>query len=138
MSESELPAADRFDLQQLVGLYSHLVDDKDWDGLDAVFVEESIFDLSSGGTGMPKLEGLDALRRFFQDLQHPVAHHTTNLLIDRPQSDGAILLRSKALVVYEDGRVGSAEYRDRAVRTRRGWRIHTRTVLNMRPLPPSG
>jgi hypothetical protein len=117
-------------LQKVVALYSHLVDSRDWEGLSAVFTEDSIFDLS--GSGLPRLEGLDALRRFFSTLEHPLAHHTTNLVIESDAADVASL-RSKALVVFEGGRAGSAEYHDDAVRTAQGWRLAVRTVVRMVP-----
>jgi len=90
MTETE-----RLAIQELLSRYVHLVDDADWDRLDDIFTADGVFDLTAIGKGAPA--GIDELRVCFAGLNHPLAHHTTNIVIE-PAGEGAV--RSKYLVPH--------------------------------------
>jgi len=122
--------AERLAIEELLSRYVHLVDDADWDRLDEIFTPDGVFDLTAIGKGVP--EGLDELRVCYAGLDHPLAHHTTNIVIE-PAGPGAARVRSKYLVVRADGMTGSGEYHDEAVSGEAGWRLRRRTVFPRRP-----
>jgi hypothetical protein len=59
--------------------------------------------------------------------RHPLAHHTTNVVITE-QPDGTATIVSKGIGVGRKGRVGSVTYNDIAVHTDQGWRLAKRVV----------
>jgi len=117
-------------VQDLLALYGHIVDDAGWDRLGEVFAADGEFDLQAFGRGTAKGEA--QLRACFENLDHPVSHLTTNVVI-RADADGRARVRCKYLVVMGDGRTRSGEYRDVVVRGADGWRLQRRTVV---PRPP--
>ena len=54
---STLDGADHLELHELPGRYGDLIDDRDWEGLSRIFVDDATF-------AMPDevLDGLDAIR----------------------------------------------------------------------------
>ena len=113
----------------LMARYGHVVDDADWERLTDVFTTDGVFDLDSVGRGVAA--GIEQLRSCFGQLDHPLAHHTTNVVVE-PTSATSARVRSKYLVVFGDGRAGSGEYRDEVVVSPVGWRIKRRTVVARR------
>jgi hypothetical protein len=114
------------------------VDDADWDRLTDVFTSGGVFDLEAIGRGVAT--GTEQLRSCFAQLDHPLAHHTTNVVVEE-SGDASARVRSKYLVVFADGRTGSGEYRDDVVAGPDGWRISRRTVVPRRaprPRQPEG
>lgn len=124
--------ADRLELHELAARYGDLIDARDWDGLESIFVPEASFDLTDIGVGV--LQGLEAIKRHMDaEPHHPLSHHITNIYVDHLEGDTA-RLRSRVLGMLADGRVASGEYRDVAVRTGGGWRVKNRHFrLRRRP-----
>ena len=109
-------------LHRLQALYGHVMDDRNWDGLDTVFTDDAVVDFRP--FGLPRMEGLEAIRRDFKWIRHPYGHHVTNTVID---VDGnRATMRSKILAVLDDGTAITGEYRDEARRTDDGWRLTNR------------
>ena len=54
--------ADRIELQEIPGRYGDAIDDRNWDGLDAIFTPDATFDLTD--LGSLKLIGLPEIKRF--------------------------------------------------------------------------
>ena len=125
-----MDAGDILAIQDLLAHYGHVVDDADWDRLGDLFSPDGVFDLQALGLGAAS--GAAELRTCFEGLEHPVAHHTTNVVI-QGTGDGRARVRCKYLVVMRDGRTRSGEYRDDLVRGADGWRLQRRTVV---PRPP--
>lgn len=114
---------DRLELHEIAARYGDLIDARDWEGLAAVFTTDAVFD----GTdlGMPLLEGLHAIRKYMDDSpNHPLGHHITNIYVESAGDE--VILRSRIIAAGHRGRVSSASYRDRVVKTAQGWRIHHR------------
>lgn len=111
--------ADRLELHELPGRYGDLIDDRDWDGLTQVFVDEATFAIPD-----EVLDGLDAIREFMRGAKHPRTHLMTNVVVD--ETDAGVILRSRLIGMRRDGRFISGRYRDVVVKTDDGWRIVTR------------
>ena len=126
--QGKLELADRVALLEMAALYGDLIDERDWPGLDRVFTDDAVFDMTDIGVGA--VEGLDAIREHMRGARHPLAHHITNVYID---SDDPVRLRSRVIGILDDRRAGSGFYRDRVVRTPAGWRIEHRHFSLVRP-----
>jgi len=111
--------ADRLELHELPARYGDLIDDRDWDGLSQVFVDEATFEIPD-----EVLDGLEAIREFMRGAKHPRTHLMTNVAVD--ETDEGVILRSRLIGMRRDGRFISGRYRDVVVKTDDGWRIVTR------------
>jgi hypothetical protein len=112
---------DRIEIQQLVDLYGHIVDERQFWRVGEVFTEDAEYDVRKRSAGLHR--GVAEIRRLWEETaQHPLAHHATNIVIEE-ESEGSASVRSKGICVHEDGSVHSTTYRQRAERTGAGWRI---------------
>jgi 3-phenylpropionate/cinnamic acid dioxygenase small subunit len=127
-----MESAEILAIHDLLARYGHVVDDADWQRLAEVFSEDGEIDLQALGRGTAR--GSEELRACFADLDHPLAHHTTNVTIE-PDGEQRARIRCKYLVVSDDGRARTGEYHDDVVRTPAGWRIERRTVVPRRARP---
>jgi hypothetical protein len=129
-----LDVGDRLAINELLSLYGHLIDERRWDELDRVFVDDVVYDASD--FDMPVTRGLaELVAEWTSDVgmtRHPLAHHATNVVITE-EEDGTVLVLSKGIGVGAGGRVGSVVYRDVAVRTANGWRLASRAAHLRRP-----
>jgi hypothetical protein len=64
--------------------------------------------------------------------RHPLAHHSTNIVV-REEDDGTVRVLSKGIGVGAGGRVGSVTYEDVVVPTDDGWRLASRIAKLRRP-----
>ena len=119
-------------IHELLARYGHVVDDGDWERLSEVFSDDGVFDLEALGRG--RARGMEELRSCFAALDHPLAHHTTNVTIE-PDGTRRARVRCKYLVVTDDGRTRSGEYHDVVVLTSLGWRLEERAVVPRRARP---
>jgi hypothetical protein len=127
-----ITAEDRLAIQELLGLYGHLIDQRRWDELTQVFMEDVVFDATSFGQQVTTSYD-ELIERWSTDLSiHPLAHHVTNIVITE-DLDGTVRVMSKAIGVGHKGRVGSATYDDIVVRTAQGWRLARRVAILRRP-----
>jgi hypothetical protein len=111
--------ADRLELHELPGRYGDLVDDRDWEGLRRIFVDDATFAIPD-----QVMEGLDGIRDFMRGARHPRAHLMTNVYVD--ETPHGVILRSRFIGMRRDGRMISGRYRDVVVKGEDGWRIVTR------------
>jgi 3-phenylpropionate/cinnamic acid dioxygenase small subunit len=123
---------DRVAIQELLGLYGHLIDQRRWDDLIQVFTEDIVFDATSFGE--PVTTSYQELMEHWRSerARHPLAHHVTNIVITEAP-DGTVRVLSKALGVGRNGRVGSGTYDDVVVKTPSGWRLARRVATLTRP-----
>jgi len=120
---ADFTVEDRMELHEIAACYGDLIDLRDWEGLARVFTEDAVFDATD--LGMPLLEGLNAIRDYMdKSPNHPLGHHITNIYVETTGDE--IILRSRIIAAGHRGRVSSASYRDRMVKTERGWRIRHR------------
>lgn len=128
-----LDAQDLIEIQMMLGLYGHILDDRDWDALDQVFTADVVFDASDSGLGV--MRGIAAIVEVWQEPfdGHPLGHYMTNVVI-REDEDGTVRARSKHLGV----RVGSVTlmtYDDVVVKTPAGWRLAERVAKIQHRVP---
>jgi len=118
--------SDRLELHELPGRYGDAIDDRDWEGLDAILTDDAVFDLTD--LGLPVLEGLDEIKRFMdEDADHPRTHMMTNIYVDEI-ADGVADLRFRIVALLGKGLVGTGSYYDTVVKTVEGWRVEHRVV----------
>jgi hypothetical protein len=124
-----LEPADRLELHELPGRYGDAIDDRDWAGLDRIFTDDAVFDLTD--LGVPLLCGLDEIRRFMdEDAEHPRTHTMTNIYVD--ETDDGVQLNFRIVALLPGGKVGTASYYDQVVRTPDGWRVRHRVTTRRR------
>jgi hypothetical protein len=118
-------AADHLAIQELLALYGHIIDEREWQRVGELFTESALYDMSA--FGLPVVRGAAAIRGLWSrpDAAHPLAHHATNIVVSE-DPDGTVRVLSKGLGVGPNGRVGSVVYRDVVERTSQGWRFAAR------------
>lgn len=126
-----ITTADRLELHELPGRYGDAIDDRDWPGLDRIFTDDAVFDLTD--LDVPLLVGLPEIKRFMaDDARHPRTHTMTNIYVD--ETDAGVALSFRLLALQSDGSVRTASYYDSVVKTDAGWRVRHR-VLTLRRRP---
>jgi SnoaL-like domain len=112
-------------IQQLLALYGHIIDEREWQRVGELFTASAVYDMSEFGLGV--VRGAAAIRELWSrpDAAHPLAHHATNIIVSE-DPDGTVRVVSKGLGVGPNGRVGSVVYRDVVERTPAGWRFVVR------------
>ncbi len=122
---ADLTVEDRLELMELPGRYGDSIDDRDWDSLRTIFTEDGVFDLT--GVGSRVCEGLDDIVDFMErEAAHPRTHMMTNIYVT--PTDAGADLRFRIVALLGEGRVGTASYYDRVVKTDDGWRVAHREV----------
>jgi SnoaL-like domain len=114
-------------IHQLLALYGHIIDEREWQRVDELFTPTALYDMSAFGLGV--VRGAHAIRAVWsrQDAMHPLAHHATNIVVSE-DTDGTVRVLSKGIGLGASGRVGSVVYRDIVERTPAGWRFVARTA----------
>jgi len=118
-----LSSDDILEIHALLARYGHRLDGGDWQGLAALWSDDGTLD------SMPlcldrTYTGRAAIAAFYGSVQHPLAHHCTN--IDVVEREGEVHVHSKWLTPRADGTVGGGDYRDVVVKTEEGWRFKLR------------
>lgn len=131
----EFTIADRIEVHELIALYGHIIDDRQFSRLGEIFTTDSIFDLTEyDGT---KYNGLDEIMSLMTDSdEHPLAHHASNIVVS--VAGNIVSAISKGIGVGHQGRVGSVVYRDKLTHAVDGWRITERRVAlrSLEHVPP--
>jgi hypothetical protein len=117
--------ADMQDAARPIALYGHLLDERDWAGLAAIFTGDATIEWVND-KGSTKLAISDVLP-MLAEYDHPSAHHATNVLTEVIEQD-TVRVTSKGLAIESDGRSWSVTYTDVVRRTSAGWRIAQRVV----------
>jgi 3-phenylpropionate/cinnamic acid dioxygenase small subunit len=128
-----LEAKDLIEIQMMLALYGHILDERDWNALDQVFTEDIVFDASDSGLGV--VRGIPALVEVWKEPfdGHPLGHYMTNVVITE-DDDGTVRARSKHLGT----RVGSITlmtYTDVVRKTPAGWRLAERVAKVQHRVP---
>lgn len=127
-------------IQHLIVLYGHVIDDAEWDRLNEIFAPDASFQIE--GTDIA-VSGLDRIDEFMRSITHPLAHFSTNVMVDLDEGADVATARVKLFAPRANGTSAIGTYHDVIVRTRRGWRFQQRIVkvadLHWRsaPLEPS-
>ena len=123
-----MEASDIIEIHQLLGLYGHVVDAGDWDRFDELFTADAALDYTA--VRAPRVfRGVDEIREYFRDANHPSAHHVTNIVVF--EAEGEVQVRSKFIAPYtrpthDPSRWYGGDYEDVVVRTPAGWRFRQR------------
>ena len=118
--------ADILAIHELLGLYGHIIDAREWARVEELFTADCTYDMTQFGLGVVRGARAVAALWAAPDAMHPLAHHATNIIVSE-DPDGTVRVLSKGLGVGPNGRVGSVTYRDIVVRTGAGWRFAART-----------
>ena len=112
-------------IQEVLALYGHVIDEREWSRLDEVFTDDHHFHSSTGRV----FRSLDELRAYWlgPEVTHPIGHHVTNIIVTPVDEDTASCI-SKGLYVRAEDQITSAVYRDVVVRTAHGWRLRERRI----------
>jgi 3-phenylpropionate/cinnamic acid dioxygenase small subunit len=122
---------DRLALHELPGRYGDLIDDRDWEGLSLIFLDDATFEIPG-----QVLDGLEEIRAFMRGSNHPRTHAMTNVYADEtPGESGRVILSFRIVGMRRDGRIMSGRYRDVVVKTPEGWRVTSR-VFTSTPYEP--
>lgn len=118
-----MEAADRLELQELPCRYGDMIDDRDWAGLEKIFLDDAKFVLPKA-----TIEGLSAIQAFMDSpaRNHPRTHLMTNIYVD--EVGEATIMHFRLVGMLPDGRMWSVRYRDEVVKTPDGWRVAHRVV----------
>lgn len=118
------------EINQILSLWAHLVDNHAWDRFGEVFTEDAYFD--SSVFGFAPVTGIAAICHMASQDGHAKAHHTTNLYVQEGAGD-EIATVSKGLGLLSNGAVASVTYTDRLRRTPKGWRLASRILALQAP-----
>lgn len=121
---------DIVEINQILSLWAHLVDNHAWDRFGEVFTEDAYFD--SSVFGFAPVTGIAAICHMASQDGHAKAHHTTNLYVQEGAGD-EITAVSKGLGLLSNGAVASVTYTDRLRRTPEGWRLASRILALQAP-----
>jgi hypothetical protein len=127
-----LSADDILQIQQLVNLYGHIIDERQFSRVGELFTEDTLYDVSDFDSGVHR--GAVAIAALWADpeAKHPLAHHATNIVVTEDQH-GTVRVISKGTGVRNNGTVSTVVYRDIVERTGKGWRITERIAIRRRP-----
>ena len=128
----KLSLEDKIELNELPGRYGDIVDSREWDALDSIFLPEARFEF----VGMPVMNGLNEIRTWLEGLgdQHPGGHLTTNIYSSPTENENEASLCFRAIFPVPDASqpqlclVGHGSYRDIVVKTDQGWRVKSRVA----------
>jgi hypothetical protein len=118
---------DIVEINQIMGLYAHVIDGKQWHRLDELYTEDGVFDLSGLVGSELRYEGIDAIKGFLTSMPMPLAHIATNTYVF--EADGKVQSRGKWFMPTDEGTVSGGVYRDVWAKTDRGWRLKERLVF---------
>ncbi|GGD79403.1 nuclear transport factor 2 family protein [Rhizobium anhuiense] len=118
------------EINQILSLWAHLVDNHAWDRFGEVFTEDAQFD--SSVFGFAPVTGIAAICHMASQEGHAKAHHTTNVYVQEGAGD-EIATVSKGLGLLSNGAVASVTYTDRLRRTPEGWRLSSRILALQAP-----
>lgn len=121
---------DIVEINQILSLWAHLVDNHAWDRFGEVFTEDAYFD--SSVFGFAPVTGIAAICHMASQDGHAKAHHTTNVYVQEGAGD-EIATVSKGLGLLSNGAVASVTYTDRLRRTPKGWRLASRILALQAP-----
>ena len=129
-----IEVGDRLEIQEMYARYVHAVDVGDYETLEAhVFMPDATFDYSLAGGPVVDWAGLREIDMFSGNGCKHIFHITSNLVIDFDATREAASCMSKTFNAWawdldEDHRTYQIHgtYRDRVVKSERGWRIASR------------
>jgi hypothetical protein len=128
-----LTTLDRQQITETVARLAFVSDEDQFDQLGEVFTPEATYDMTSSGMG--SFQGIDTLRAAMAQLSSsghaPLSHFVTNTVVTETDESTASV-RSKALMIMQDGSVHGAVYDDTVTLHEGRWLIAGRVILPIR------
>jgi hypothetical protein len=128
-----LTALDRQLIAETVARLAFVSDEDRFDQLGEVFTPEATYDMTSSGMG--SFQGVDALRAAMVQLSGsghaPLSHFVTNTVINE-SSEATVSVKSKGLMIMNDGAVHAVVYDDTVALHEGRWLIAGRVILPIR------
>jgi 3-phenylpropionate/cinnamic acid dioxygenase small subunit len=129
--------ADRGEIEQLFSLYAAAIDDQGWELLDAIFVEDAVWEMAGPGDAIEQ-RGLRAIKEFLPGsrAQGQTRHIFTNLHVLDEDEDSASVMMYMTFAVTHEGAfnvVMTSVYTADVLNTSDGWRF---TRLSLTPDRP--
>jgi len=115
------------EINQVMGLYAHVIDGKQWHRLDELYTDDGVFDLTGLVGSEMRFEGIDAIKGFLTSMPMPLAHIATNAYVF--EEDGEVRSRGKWFMPTDEGTISGGVYRDRWEKAGKGWRLKERAVF---------
>jgi 3-phenylpropionate/cinnamic acid dioxygenase small subunit len=125
MERNEKSMTDKEAIEHLIFRYGHVIDDQQWDRLGEIFADTGSFEIENTEISV---EGLARIVEFMSSIKHPLAHYSTNVLIEIEEGADVANAKVKLFAPRADGTVAIATYNDDIVRTEAGWRFQRRFV----------
>lgn len=131
MSDDRLArAADRVEIMEVLSRYAQCVDESDWDGLDALFVEGAVIDFSNNGGARDTFPAIKGYLRESLAIFAAIQHYQTNFAIDLDGDTARVrnyvFTQMVSIVDGADQLLADGGYYDSTlVRTADGWRLQT-------------
>lgn len=123
--------SDRLEIQDLLTSYCDAIDSRNWNALDDIFTPDAIIDYTEAGGAKGTLEEiklyLDKVLKPFSGMQHMLGLPMIKITGDEASSRTILF---NPMVIEKEGNPNvffvGLWYRDKLVRTSKGWRIQSR------------
>ena len=123
--------SDRLEIQDLLTAYCDAIDSRNWNALDDIFTPDAIIDYTDAGGAKGTLEEiklyLDKVLKPFSGMQHMLGLPMIKITGDEASSRTILF---NPMVIEKEGNPNvffvGLWYRDKLVRTSKGWRIQSR------------
>ena len=123
--------SDRLEIQDLLTSYCDAIDSRNWNALDDIFTPDAIIDYTEAGGAKGTLEEiklyLDKALKPFSGMQHMLGLPMIKITGDEASSRTILF---NPMVIEKEGNPNvffvGLWYRDKLVRTSKGWRIQSR------------
>lgn len=106
-----LDVADQLAIHQLIALYGHIVDERQFSRVGELFTASVRYDMTDFGAGV--LVGPQAVVDYWSlpTTRHPLVHLTANVVMT-VDPDGTVRVASKGVGIGYGGKAGSVTYLD--------------------------
>ena len=123
--------SDRLEIQDLLTSYCDAIDSRNWNALDDIFTPDAIIDYTEAGGAKGTLEEiklyLDKVLKPFSGMQHMLG---LPMIKSTGDEASARTILFNPMVIEKEGNPNvffvGLWYRDKLVRTSKGWRIQSR------------
>ena len=101
-----LTVEDRIAIHELLALYGHVIDERQFSRAHELFTPDARYDVSDFGQGVH--QGPAAIVMLWADpgSRHPLAHHTVDVVVTE-DGDGTVRALCKGIGLLADGSAGS-------------------------------
>jgi ketosteroid isomerase-like protein len=120
-----MQAEDHEQIRNILALYVHVIDNRQWDRLDEVYAPDG----SYGARDSPHHDGVEAIGEYLASIFQPVTHMSSNHHIELARDGQTATGVGEWHSVLADRSVLAGSYDDAYTKTDAGWRIQRRTYF---------